>query len=154
MKRPFTAAMDHFTALHFTNDTACAELLLKSDPGLINRTISKGNKTALHLAVSKGSTDLSLVTCLLKHGADVTARTYQGVTPLDLTKSKSEIHKLLASYDKNGSMRGGDKTTTKRKTRGGDEDDDDDVQSLRPVIGAEDATNSKKAKVQLSHLEE
>jgi ankyrin repeat protein len=145
--------MDGFTALHFTYNAACAELLLKKDPTLINAKIWKGSKTALHLAVSKGSTDVAFVMCLLDHGADVMAKTKDGVTPLDLTKSKPELFELLRQYrdrqrtDNREATEGSRTSKEKRKVTENDDEEGD------AAVGEREQP-AKRSKVTLSHLED
>ena len=54
--------------------------------------ITKGNKSALHLAVAKGN--IAAVTTLLEIGADILAKTTSGQSPMDLAKSP-EMKALL-----------------------------------------------------------
>ena len=71
-------AMDGFTALHFASQSnsieapQCIRVLIKKDKSLLNQRVSKGNKSALHLAVLKGNDKCVLE--LLQIGADVSAK--------------------------------------------------------------------------------
>lgn len=57
-------AVDNFSALHFAVQSSsehavdCVKLLVKRDKRLLNQKVSKGNKTALHVAASKVDTNL------------------------------------------------------------------------------------------------
>lgn len=94
-------AMDGFTSLHFAAQSASAEapgcirFLVKKSKGLLNQRITKGNKSALHLAASKGN--VPNVTTLLELGADISAKTTAGQTAADLAKTP-EVKTLLTSY--------------------------------------------------------
>jgi ankyrin repeat protein len=94
-------AMDGFTILHFAvqsnSDTAsdCVRLICKKAKHLLSQRITKGNKTALHLAVAKGN--IKIVEILLEYGLDPLARTSTGQTAVDMAKS-TEIKDLLTSY--------------------------------------------------------
>jgi ankyrin repeat protein len=90
-------AMDDFTALHFSaqqaDSGAIIEKLIEHDKTLLNAKITKGAKTALHLAVLKGNS--SNVETLLKLGADYSLKTSNGETALDLSQGKEDIKALL-----------------------------------------------------------
>ena len=93
-------ALDQFTALHFISqkDNISIEifkLLIRKDKSLLNYRISKGNKTALHLASSKNL--INNVKILLELGADISAKTNQGQTALDLA-TNTEVRELIQSY--------------------------------------------------------
>lgn len=93
-------AMDGFTALHFAAQSnaegadACIRFLAKKSKALLNMRITKGNKSALHLAAAKGN--VTAVTTLLELGADHLAKTTGGQTPADLAKTP-EIKALLTA---------------------------------------------------------
>lgn len=84
-------AMDGFTALHFAAQSAspgasaCIRFLVKKNKALLNMRITKGNKSALHLAAAKGALDN--VTALVELGADLIAKTTSGQTASDLAKT-------------------------------------------------------------------
>ena len=78
-------ANDNFTALHFAKNVDTIKALVKSNKALLSARISKGNKTALHLAVPKGNLDV--VRCLIDLSSDVTAKTSNGQSCLELAKS-------------------------------------------------------------------
>ena len=78
-------ANDNFTALHFAKNVATIKALVKSNKALVSARISKGNKTALHLAVPKGNLDVVL--CLIDLGSDITAKTSNGQSCLELAKT-------------------------------------------------------------------
>lgn len=91
-------ALDGFTALHFaaaSGDAACCQILIKRQKSLMSMRISKGNKTALHLAIAKGHLDV--VKCLLESGADITAKTGAGKTVLELASDYVASSKTLES---------------------------------------------------------
>lgn len=94
-------AMDGFTPLHFAAQSvspeapACIRFLVKKNKGLLNQRITKGNKSALHLAASKGS--VPNVTTLLELGADMTAKTTSGQTAAELSKTP-EVKALFTSF--------------------------------------------------------
>lgn len=99
-------AMDAFTALHFAAQAGaihCCELLLAADPSLLELKVSKGNKTALHLAISKGHIDV--VRLLVEAGADVKAKVKQGMDALALattcTNNKDAIIAILSNATTN-----------------------------------------------------
>ena len=77
-------ANDNFTALHFATNTEIIKLLVKSNKALLHARVSKGNKTALHIAVPKGN--IEIIQCLIDLGSDVTARTSNGQSCLELAK--------------------------------------------------------------------
>eukprot|EP01038_Epipyxis_sp_PR26KG_P008070 gene8070-10933_t len=91
-------AMDNFTPLHFavqSNSNSaidCVKLLIAKERNLLNQRVSKGNKSALHLAVLKGN--VAVIEELLKLGIDVNAKTNSGQTALDLTKDVA-LRKLI-----------------------------------------------------------
>ena len=74
---PLALAQDAYTALHFAaqKDTGAmtCEVLAKKSAKLLSLKISKGGKTALHLAVVKGNTEV--VKKLLELGADPMTKT-------------------------------------------------------------------------------
>ncbi len=99
-------AMDEFTILHFAVQssnkdvkrvTDCIRLIIKKAKQLLNQRISKGNKSALHLAVSKGNEDI--VKCLLECGIDVNAKMSNGQTAMDIAKSSSMKTLLLSTSE-------------------------------------------------------
>ena len=59
---PSAIALDGFTALHFAaqkeNGALACEYLVKKSAKLLHAKISKGQKTALHVAISKGNTEV------------------------------------------------------------------------------------------------
>jgi ankyrin repeat protein len=84
-------AMDNFSAVHFAaqnmNGSECINCIVKKDKSLLNARITKGNKSALHLAVSKGNTNV--INCLIKLGADLSAKTTGGQLPIDFAKDEN-----------------------------------------------------------------
>lgn len=94
--KPGALAGDNFTALHFANNVEIVKMLVKKDKQLVKARVSKGNKTALHLAVPKGN--LEVVACLLDAGADVAAKTGGGQTCLELAKTNDMYEFLKAKY--------------------------------------------------------
>jgi hypothetical protein len=92
-------AMDDFTALHFAaqqaNTVDIIKELHKKDKNLIKMRVSKGNKTALHLAIAKG--DLSVIRCLLELGSDVMSKTGTGQTTLEIAKAE-EVFNLVKEF--------------------------------------------------------
>ena len=92
-------AKDGFTALHFaaqkeSGSQACAYLVGKSAK-LLHMKVSKGKKTALHLAVSKGNTDV--VQKLLELGADPTTKSGSGQSCLELCPAlNTELMNILS----------------------------------------------------------
>lgn len=88
-------AKDNYNSLHFaiqSNSLECCKLLIQYDKSLLNTRISKGNKTALHLAASKNNYEI--VEYLLEAGADPTALTNKKQTALDFTND-SRIFELI-----------------------------------------------------------
>jgi Ankyrin repeats (3 copies)/Ankyrin repeat len=85
-------ASDNFTCLHFASKPDIVRELVKRDKHLLAARVTKGNKTALHMAIQKGNVEL--VACLLDLGADLTAKTSTGQTCMDLAKN-DEIYALL-----------------------------------------------------------
>ena len=96
---PLLVAKDGFTALHFaaqkeSGSQACAYLVAKSAK-LLHMKVSKGKKTALHLAVSKGNTDV--VQKLLELGADPTTKSGSGQSCLELCPAlNTELRNILS----------------------------------------------------------
>jgi hypothetical protein len=89
-------AQDNFTCIHFAaqqSSDECIRLLAKKDKTLVNATISKGNKTPLHLAAGKGQS-LAVIRALVELGSDVSQKTNGGQSASDLTKNE-EIFKYL-----------------------------------------------------------
>lgn len=82
-------AQDYFLPLHFAVQKPLSseviKLLVKKDKSSLHATIAKGNKTALHIAASKGQ--LEHVKTLIELGADLTAKTTQGLTAQELASS-------------------------------------------------------------------
>ena len=88
-------AMDGFTPLHFAAQSGaanCCEFIVNKNRSLLSARISKGNKTALHLAAAKNHVEA--VKVLLELGADASAQTNNRKTARDLT-SNPNIHRLL-----------------------------------------------------------
>lgn len=85
-------ANDNFTALHFTSNVDIMKELVRRNKHLISARVSKGNKTALHLAIQKGNLDV--VSCLIQLGSDLNAKTSTGQSCLDLAKT-DEMYELL-----------------------------------------------------------
>ena len=94
-------AMDGFTPLHFLAQSntpgtaACIKYLVRKGKFLLNSRITKGNRSALHLAAQKGNS--VAVRALLELNADTTAKTTSGQTPSDLAKT-DEIRRMLADH--------------------------------------------------------
>eukprot|EP01041_Mallomonas_annulata_P013034 gene13034-27510_t len=91
-------AKDGFTALHFavqSGDVDSCEVLIKKNKSLLGSRVSKGNKTALHLASAKNN--VALVRLLIALGADITAQTNKRETAFDLTNSEDVKTVLLES---------------------------------------------------------
>lgn len=84
-------AMDQFTCLHFAVQKPVSKellkLLVRNDKTLLNARNSKGNKTALHVASSKGL--IENVKALVELGADIEAKTNQGQIPYDLAHDQT-----------------------------------------------------------------
>ena len=94
---PLLVAKDGFTALHFaaqkeSGSQSCAYLVSKSAK-LLHMKVSKGKKTALHLAVSKGNTEV--VQKLLELGADPTTRSGSGQSCLELCPASNAELKVI-----------------------------------------------------------
>ena len=94
---PLLTAKDGFTALHFaaqkdSGSQSCAYLVAKSAK-LLHMKVSKGKKTALHLAVSKGNTQVAKK--LLELGADPTTRSGSGQSCLELCPSSNAELKII-----------------------------------------------------------
>ena len=123
-------ALDQFTALHFISqkDNISIEifkLLIRKDKSLLNYRISKGNKTALHLASSKNL--IINVKILLELGADITAKTSLGQTALDLA-TNTEVRELLQSYTTGETTAKSSKSKKDKPTsRNNDDVDGDDT---------------------------
>jgi hypothetical protein len=94
--KPGALAADNFTALHFAHHVEIIKALVKKDKHLVKARVSKGNKTALHLAIPKGNVEV--VACLLDAGSDVTAKTGSGQTCLELAKTDDMYNFLKARY--------------------------------------------------------
>ena len=96
-------AADAFTPLHFvvqsqSNEAAdCVRVLIKANKSLMNQRISKGNKSALHLAAIKGNEKVILT--LIELGADVNATTSSGQTYLELIKSEELKNEIVRKIE-------------------------------------------------------
>lgn len=96
-------AMDSFTAMHFAVQSSspracdCIKLLAQKSRSLLYSRISKGNKTALHIAVGRNNEDV--VRTLLDLGIDMNATTSSGQSALDLAKTES-MREFLQNYTK------------------------------------------------------
>ena len=90
--KPNVVANDNFMALHFASNVDVIKELVKKDKQSVKARVSKGNKTALHLAIPKGN--IEVITCLLDAGSDITAKTGSGQSCLELAKS-DEVYALL-----------------------------------------------------------
>mmetsp|Transcript_32729 Transcript_32729/g.55183 ORF Transcript_32729/g.55183 Transcript_32729/m.55183 type:complete len:267 (-) Transcript_32729:47-847(-) len=94
-------AMDGFTALHFAAQSQspkapeCIHYLVKKSKALLKQHITKGNKTALHLAVIKGI--IPNINMLLSLGADLSVKTNIGQTAIDLAKTP-QVRQLLLDH--------------------------------------------------------
>lgn len=94
-------AMDGFTVLHFavqsssTEAARCVDLIVRKARRLLHQRTSKGSKTALHLAVSKGNE--SVVKVLLDARLDPAVKTSTGQSSLDLAKTPSMKQLLIDS---------------------------------------------------------
>ncbi len=105
-------AMDGFLPLHFAAQSqsseaaACVRSLIKKGKNTLNQRISKGNKSALHLAAIKGNEDVCLA--LIDLGADVAATTSSGQTVFDV--AKTEV--LREALKKHVSLMGAKKSAT------------------------------------------
>lgn len=93
-------AVDGFVAIHFaaisTAEGApdCIRFLGQKARSIIHSRTSKGNKSALHLALSKAR--FPVIEALLDIGLDPLAKTSNGQTVMDLAKNASqEIRSLL-----------------------------------------------------------
>lgn len=82
-------AMDNFTVLHFAvqgnNDTIIQYILrkCKKNKSLINSKISKGQKTALHIAAKNNN--FNVVKALIEAGADKNIKNSSGQNAFDLS---------------------------------------------------------------------
>lgn len=93
-------AMDSFTPLHFAaqrSNLGAIHLLVKADKTLMEARTSKGNKTALHLALLKDNADA--VNILLQLGASTTAKLSNGQTCVDISKSESCLKAIQAKRE-------------------------------------------------------
>mmetsp|Transcript_7185 Transcript_7185/g.10685 ORF Transcript_7185/g.10685 Transcript_7185/m.10685 type:complete len:296 (-) Transcript_7185:74-961(-) len=87
---PTVRARDNFTPLHFavqSGSIECCKILLEHEKKLLTMRISKGNKSALHLAAAKNN--LELVRFLLDEGADPSSLTNKRQTALDFARDKA-----------------------------------------------------------------
>ena len=91
-------ANDNFTALHFATNVEIIKLLVKSNKSLLHGRVSKGNKTALHIAVPKGN--IEIIQCLIDLGSDVTAKTSNGQSCLELAKDDG-VYSLIKTILQN-----------------------------------------------------
>lgn len=97
---PVDKALDGFTALHFAAMSGSAEscdLLISKQRSLLKDRVSKGNKTALHLAITKGNLDV--VEKLLELGADVTAKQGNGKNVLELATTDAMYQVLKKKWE-------------------------------------------------------
>lgn len=98
---PTVKAKDNFTALHFavqSNSLECCRLLLENTKALVNMRISKGNKTALHIAAAKGN--IGVIELLLHCGADPMALTNKKQTALDFASDDVVFQAIKASIER------------------------------------------------------
>jgi ankyrin repeat protein len=128
-------AMDGFTPLHFAAQSAssdasvCVKILVKKCKSLLNQRITKGNKSALHLAAAKGN--LSVIRQLIELGADVNDKTSSGQTVFDLAKSediKASIRGIIDDKAKET------KTGKAIENENSDEEDDSDDMPASVVL--------------------
>lgn len=146
-------AQDNFLPLHFGVQKPLLKevikLLVRKDKTSLRSTISKGNKTALHIAASKGQ--FEHVKTLVELGADLKSKTFQGKIAQELATT-SEIseylnQQLLEQVKRNApnpdgsnsrkrqamaaALQGSSSETTKGNdvTEENEEDDDEDEES-------------------------
>ena len=60
---------------------------MKKDKSLLSQRVTKGNKSALHLAILKDK--VQIVSTLIELGADLSAKTGSGQLPMALAKSEN-----------------------------------------------------------------
>ena len=95
-------AMDDFTVLHFAAQSSnpeasyCIKLISQKAKHLLNYRVSKGQKTALQLAASKGN--LNTVRALLESGCDRCTKTSTGQTAAELATTE-EVRELILNFD-------------------------------------------------------
>jgi ankyrin repeat protein len=97
-------AMDAFTILHFAVTSSspraveCIEFIGKKARSIIHQRTTKGLKSALHLAIPKGRTDV--IQALLEIGLDPLAKNSQGCTGVDLARQQKvpAVYEIVASF--------------------------------------------------------
>lgn len=97
---PMEKALDGFTALHFaamSESVEACELLALKQRSLLKDRVTKGNKTALHLAIGKGNLDI--VQKMLDLGSDVTAKQGNGKNVLELANTDAMYRLLKTSFE-------------------------------------------------------
>jgi ankyrin repeat protein len=131
-------AMDGFTPLHFAVQSKgpraaeCVRLLCKKGKALLHQRITKGNKTALHLAAPKGNVDI--INVLLEFGLDPQAKTGTGQSAVDLA-GDPKIIKLLLNYKKK------DGKNEEENQEGNEESDNDNEIAEPPNADSEPKDN-------------
>ena len=81
-------AADGFTAVHFaalSGHADCISVIAERNKGVLNAKTLKGDKTALHIAASKGKEDV--IKALIDSGCDQTAKNSSGQTAFELANA-------------------------------------------------------------------
>ena len=150
-------AMDLFTPLHFAvqreNAPDLIKLLVKKDKSLLNARISKGNKTALHLAATKGY--LENVKALVEIGADISLKTNQGQLAVDVAKDEGIVNFLRNLPSTTKKSKDGSSSSTSSESANGAPQDMESVASAAAEEGrlvAGDAATDAAAGMEVSPL--
>ena len=112
---------------------SCIELLIKKDKSLLSQRVTKGNKSALHLAIAKDKVEV--VSTLIRLGADLNAKTGSGQLPMTLAKSDA-MRLVLTAGRQTSSTVDEEKTEESEPEEDGDDGEDqppDDVESSAAV---------------------
>lgn len=147
--KPNALASDNFTALHFASNVDIIKELVKKDKQLVKARVSKGNKTALHLAIPKGNVDV--IACLLDVGSDITAKTGAGKSCLELAQSDDVYALLKARYQErlDRLQATGNPLSAKEGTGVGEGDVEEDDRGMDQDQGdGADAANGRQRAVQ------
>ena len=87
-----------FTPMHYAlNMRSILDIINQIMPDGVNTPNSDG-LTPLHIAVKASKHRFEAVEYLLDHSADINAQTPDGMTPLDLAASDSDIYNILKAH--------------------------------------------------------
>lgn len=120
---------------------SCIELLIKKDKSLLSQRVTKGNKSALHLAIAKDKVEV--VSTLIRLGADLNAKTGSGQLPMTLAKSDAMRSVLTAGRQTSSTV---DEEESEESESEEDADDGED----QPPDDVEISADAEKAPTESS----